>query len=75
MGPDQKENETRKTAIVSQIAELSRLLGMIASHDTIALREPMTQKTMMLSDWLGTARRSFLELSLLISREMDIELR
>ena len=66
--------EEPKAEIASQVAELSRLLGMIPSDDTIQLQEPLTESKMALSDWLGATRDSFLRLSLLISRELDIQL-
>ena len=66
--------EGQRTEIVTQIAALSRLLGMRPSDDTIKIRAPLTQDEMVLSDWLGAARDSFLKLSLLISKELDIQL-
>jgi len=65
---------SQKTEIVTQIAKLSRLLGMIPSDDAVQLHEPLTQHKMVLADWLRAARASFLDLSLLISKAMDIEL-
>ena len=67
--------EIDKLNIVTQIAALSKLLGMIPSDDTIRIHEPLSKNGMVLSDWFNAARKSFLELSLLISKEMDIELR
>jgi hypothetical protein len=66
--------EDRKIAIIRQFAELSRLLGMIPADDTINIHEPLSQNKMVLSDWLGAARDSFLKLSVLISKELDIQL-
>jgi hypothetical protein len=66
--------EGQKTKIITQIAELSRLLGMIPSDDTIKIHEPLTQNKMALSDWLSATRNSFLKLSLLLSKELDIQL-
>ena len=74
MNPPQEKFEGQKTKIITQIAELSRLLGMMPSDDTIEIHEPLTQNKMALSDWLNAARDSFLKLSLLISKEMDIQL-
>ena len=72
---DTKENiEDQRIKIIAQIAELSRLLGMVPSDGTIDVREPMTENTMVLSDWLDATRDSFLSLSLLISKALDIEL-
>ena len=47
---------------------------MIPSDDTIKIHEPLTQNKMVLSDWLSATRDSFLKLSLLISKELDIQL-
>ena len=66
--------EDRKTGIAEQIAALSKLLGMIPSDDTIQLIEPITDQSMVLSEWLNNARNSFLKLSVLIGKELDIQL-
>jgi hypothetical protein len=70
----QENFEDQKIKIIAHTAELSRLLGMIPSDSTIELREPMTQNTMVLSNWLSTTRDSFLKLTLLISKALDIQL-
>ncbi|MDJ0829341.1 MAG: hypothetical protein QNI92_05785 [Desulfobacterales bacterium] len=69
-----KEHVVDKSKIVDQIAELSRLLGMIPGDDTIAVTEPVTQKSMPLSKWLGETRNSFLKLSLLLNKSLDLNL-
>ena len=74
MKPSNKISEKQKAKIKSQIAELSRLLSMIPSDDTIKIHEPLTQNEMVLSDWMSATRDSFLKLSLLISKELDIQL-
>ena len=74
MSDSQEYLENRKTKIATQIAELSRLFGMTPSDDTITIHEPLTQNSMVLSDWLSAARDSFLKLSLLIGKELDIQL-
>jgi len=74
MNHPREKFEGQKTNITTQIAELSRLLGMIPSDDTIKIHEPLTQNKMVLSDWLNAVRGSFLKLSLLISKELDIQL-
>jgi len=66
--------EDRKIKIAEQIAVLSRLLGMIPSDDTIELSEPITHHSTVLSEWLNEARNSFLKLSVLIGKELDIQL-
>ena len=63
-----------RTLMISQIAELSRLLGMMPQDGTIEMHEPMTQNKMALSDWLRDTRGAFLKLSLYISKEMDLPL-
>jgi hypothetical protein len=75
MNRHQKDCEDQKTKIMAQTAELSRLLGMIPSDGTINVHEPLTQNRMVLSDWLRATRDSFQKLSLLISKELDIQLR
>jgi hypothetical protein len=47
---------------------------MIPSDETIPILEPLTQKQMILSEWLSATRESFLKLSLLIGKELDIQL-
>lgn len=74
MNQPQEIFEDQKTKIAAQIAELSRLIGMTPSDDTIEIHEPMTQNKMVLSDWFSATRASFLKLSTLISKEMDIPL-
>ena len=74
MNHSKEKFKSDKTKIVIQIAELSRLLGMIPSDDTIKIHEPLTQNKMILSDWFSATRNSFLKLSLLISKELDVQL-
>jgi hypothetical protein len=74
MSEPQETFEDQKIKIIAQTADLSRLLGMIPSDGTIDVHEPMTQNTVALSNWLSTTRDSFLKLSLLISKELDIPL-
>ena len=68
------ENNVDKTKIVEQIAELSRLLGMIPSDETITVKEPVNDESMQLSKWLSETRKSFLKLSIMISKKLDIQL-
>ena len=63
-----------KTKIIEQIADLSKLLGMIPSDDTITVNEPVTHHSMELSKWFNDARNSFLKLSILIDRALDLNL-
>ena len=74
MSEHQMNFEDQKIKIIIQIAELSRLLGMIPSDSTINIHEPLTHNSMVLSDWLSATRDSFLKLSLLISKALDIQL-
>ena len=74
MSGSQENLEDQKMKIVAQTAELSRLLAMIPSDSTIDLHEPLTDNKMALSNWLDTTRESFLKLSLLVSKALDIQL-
>jgi len=74
MSEQQEILEDQKVKIIAQTAELSRLLGMIPSDGTIDVHEPMTQNSMVLSNWISTTRDSFLKLSVLISKTLDIQL-
>ena len=69
-----KKNSVEKTKIIEQIADLSRLLGMIPSDDTIAINEPLTHNSMQLSKWFSETRNSFLKLSTLIGKALDLNL-
>jgi len=73
MNPAQEKPEDQKTQIITQIAELSRLLGMIPDENTIKIHEPLTQNKILLSEWLNATRDSFLTLSLLITKELEIQ--
>ena len=69
-----KHQEDGKVRITTRIAKMSQLLSMVPSKDGDTLKEPLTGAEMSLPEWLDAARKSFLELSLLISRELDIDL-
>jgi hypothetical protein len=68
------KNSAYKTKIVGQIADLSRLLGMIPSDDTIAVNDPATHNSMQLSKWFSDTRNSFLRLSILLDKYLDLNL-
>ena len=74
MSEQQENYEDQKIKIIAQTAELSRLLGMIPSDGNIDVHEPMTHKSMALENWLSATRDSFLRLSLLVSKTLDIPL-
>jgi hypothetical protein len=63
-----------KTKIIKQIADLSKLLGMIPSDDTVTVIEPMTHKSMEISKWFNDTRNSFLILSILLDKILDLNL-
>jgi len=69
-----KESSVDKTRIVEQIADLSRLLGMIPSDDTIVVNDPATHNSMQLSHWFSETRNSFLKLSVLLNKSLDLNL-
>lgn len=74
MNPALTDTQNQRTQIVTQIAELSSLLGMIPSGNAIEVHAPLTEEALALSDWLSAMRDSFLKLSFLISKELDIQL-
>jgi hypothetical protein len=74
MSEPQENFEDQKIKIIAQTTELSRLLGMIPSDSSIDIHEPMTHNSMTLQNWLSATRESFLKLSLLISKALDIQL-
>jgi len=74
MSEPQENLEDQKIKITAQITELSSLLGMIPSDNSIDVHEPMTHNSMTLQNWLNDTRESFLRLSLLISKVLNIQL-
>jgi hypothetical protein len=70
-----EEDSVDKTEIVEQIADLSRMLGMIPSDDTIGLNDPVTHDSMQLSEWFNETRNSFLKLCRLLNKSLDLDLR
>jgi len=68
------EPKNIRTEIMEQIADLSKLLGMIPSDDTITVNEPVTQNSIELSKWFSDTRNSFLKLSTLIGKALDLNL-
>ena len=71
---ESKEYSVEKMNIVEQTADLSKLLGMIPSDDTISVVEPLTNNSMQLSKWFSETRNSFLKLSLLLNKTLDLNL-
>ena len=63
-----------KTKIIKQIADLSKLLGMIPSDGTVTVIEPLTNKSMEISKWFNDTRNSFLILSILLDKILDLNL-
>jgi len=47
---------------------------MIPSDDTVTVNEPVTQKSMELSKWFDDTRKSFLKLSILLDKALDLNL-
>ena len=68
------KNSADKAKIIAQIADLSKLLGMIPSDDTVTVNEPVTQKSMELSKWFEDTRKSFLKLSILLDKTLDLNI-
>ena len=71
---ESQKDAVDKTEIIEQIADLSRLLGMIPSDDTFAVNEPVTHNSMELSKWFADARNSFFKLSILLDKALDLKL-
>jgi hypothetical protein len=71
---ESKYQNVNKAEIVKQIAELSKLLAMIPSDDTITVNDPVTHNSMELSKWLSDARNAFLKLSIIIGKALDLNL-
>jgi hypothetical protein len=68
------EPKNIKIEIAEQIAGLSKLLGMIPSDDTVTVNDPETHNSIELSKWFGDVRNSFLKLSTLIGKALDLNL-
>ena len=68
------EPEKTRTEIIEQIADLSKLLGMIPADHTTKVNDPGTNKSIELSKWFSDARNSFLKLSTLIGKALDLNL-
>ena len=68
------EPKNIRTEIIEQIADLSKLLGMIPSDDTITVNDPATHNSIELSKWFRDARNSFMKLSTLIGKALDLNL-
>jgi hypothetical protein len=71
---ESNKNSVDKTRIIEQIADLSKLLGMIPSDDTVTVNEPLTHKSMELSEWFNKTRNAFLELSIQLDKALDLNL-
>lgn len=71
---DSKTIEVDKMKIMEQIAELSKLLGMIPHDDAVMVSNPVTDKSMELSKWFDEARSSFFKLSILVGKALDLNL-
>ena len=71
---ESKKDRVDRTKILEQIADLSRLLGMIPSDDTVTVSEPVTHDSMELSEWFNETRNSFLKLSIQLDKALDLNL-
>jgi len=66
--------QLEKKEIIEQIADLSKLLGMIPRDDATIVIDPVSHNSMELSKWFSDARKSFNNLSILIDRALDLKL-
>jgi hypothetical protein len=71
---ESKKNSADKARIIEQISDLSRLLGMIPSDDTVTVNEPVTHNSMELSKWFNETRDAFLRLSVQLDKTLDLNL-
>jgi hypothetical protein len=72
--PEFPQKSAGKKEIIEQIADLSKMLGMIPSDDTVTVNEPVSQESMELSKWFDDTRKSFLKLSILLDKTLDLNL-
>ena len=63
-----------KKEIIMQIADLSKLLGLIPGNETVRVNEPLTHHSMELSKWFDETRKSFLRLSIQIDKALGLNL-
>lgn len=63
-----------KKEIIEEITQLSKLLGMNPSNDGTMAIDPVSHNSMELSKWFSDARKSFLKLSVLIDRALDLNM-
>ena len=71
---DSKINNVEKSELMEQIAEMSKLLGMIPSDGSVRIDDPVTRDSMELSEWFETTRQSYFKLSVLVGRALDLNL-
>ena len=68
------KESANKPEIMRQIAELSKMLGMIPSDDTVMVKDPVTQESMELSKWFDDTRKSLFTLSVLLDKTLDLNI-
>ena len=71
---DSKTNNVEKSELMEQIAEMSKLLGMIPSDGTVKIDDPVTGNSMELSKWFEETRQSYFKLSVLVLKALDLNL-
>ena len=71
---ESSNKDADRTEIIAQIAQLSKLLGMIPADGGATVTDPVTQKSMELSQWFEDAGRSFLKLAVLLDKALDLKL-
>ncbi len=71
---DSKTNNVEKSKLMEQIAEMSKLLGMIPSDGSVRIDDPVTRDSMELSEWFEEIRQSYFKLSVLVGKALDLNL-
>jgi DNA-binding transcriptional regulator GbsR (MarR family) len=71
---DSRINSVEKSQIMEQIAEMSKLLGMIPSDGSVKINDPVTRVSMELSEWFETTRQSYFKLSVRVGKALELNL-
>lgn len=66
------QSSVENAEIIGLIADLSRLLGMIPSDDSVTVKDAVTDQSLELSDWLAESRDALLRLSTKLDEVLDL---
>ena len=68
------ENNPDKQKILDRLGDLSKLLGMIPDDAAVSVTDPVTHNSTQISQWFDEARKSFFDLSILLNKELGLNL-